>query len=210
MPTGGEDTGLTDKQLQFCRHYARTFNAGESYQKAGYATSTSGSRDVMAYRLLRNPKVSAYLSHLIDIDETKIVAAVSAIALCPITEIVQWDGKELIVQQSDQWSERAKLAVKKVTTKQSFDPRSGALIGVTTSVEMHDRLSALDKLMRMLSMFPNGQMSISTGAEVAPEGEKGESAQHVNSSPAAQFFRSITGVDLNPAAVSEAMDSRSV
>jgi hypothetical protein len=214
MPKPDEETGLTEQQLSFCRHYARTFNAGDSYAKAGYKFRTPAIRDANAWRLVRDEKVQAYLAGILDVDETKIVSAVSAIALCPITEIIKWDGAELIVQQSDAWSERAKLAVKKITTKQTYDPKTGALSSSTTSVELNDRLSALDKLMRMLSMYPTGQTQDHHIDN--PQGEIGishatiDEDAAINSSPAGRFFRDITGVSLSAAALSKTMDGGSI
>jgi Terminase small subunit len=209
MPTGGRETGLTDRELQFCRHYARCFKGAEAYSKAGYKPTTRSTQDVEAYRLLKKPKIQEYLGTLLDVDETTITTAVTAIAFTPITDILKWDGKELTVKQTELWSERAKLAVKKVTFKQTFDKDTGEVTSnYVAGIEMYDRLSALDKLMRMLSMFPAGQSIASSDIESPTnEYEVNTEYERLNNSPAGRFFRDITGTQLSTAAISKTMDA---
>jgi phage terminase small subunit len=183
---------LNDRQILFCRHYARTLNATESYKLAGYDVVSDDTARSNASRLLANANVKAYLSQITEIDEVSIIGAVASIAFTPITDILQWDGAQLVVKQSEAWSARAKLAVKKFKFKQTFN-KDGDLTSVDAEVEMHDRLSALEKLMRVYKLT-GGDAVAETAASSATMPQVDENGE----SPSVRFFRELTGTDFVP------------
>jgi phage terminase small subunit len=149
-------SGLTDLQVRFCREYARSLNAGEAYEKAGYQVTTGTSARANGARLIANANIQAYLREIIDLDEVSVVNAVTAIALTPITEVIKWDGVYLHTKPTSEWSERAKLAVKKIKCKKKTrtNPKGDVETETEVEVEMYDRGSALDKLMRKMRLYP--------------------------------------------------------
>ena len=52
---------LTIKQRKFADEYIKTGNATEAYKKAGYKYSSDNMASVEGHKLLRNPKVKAYI-----------------------------------------------------------------------------------------------------------------------------------------------------
>jgi len=150
---------LTDQQVLFCRLYAQTLNSEQSYIGAGYKARSSAVARAASSRLLTNANVQAYLKEVMALDEVSTLNAVTAIALCEITEILSWDGKELIVKQTDKWSDRAKLAVKKFKyrSKTTITESGDTFVDTEAEVEMYDRLNALDKLMRKMKLYPKDE-----------------------------------------------------
>lgn len=70
---GGDIDGLTIKQEKFSLEYINSGNATESYKKAGYKYSSENMASVEAHKLLRNPKVKAYIDEkLKEIESEKI------------------------------------------------------------------------------------------------------------------------------------------
>lgn len=149
--------GLTDQQIIFCHEYAKCLSPGEAYDRAGYKCSNRNTRDSGASKLLRNPKVKAYLGEVLGLSSVSVVNVITAIAFTPITEVIRWDGQELTVRQTDFWSERAKLAVRKVksTTRTRYLAESGdSETTVEMEVEMYDRQVAIEKLAKLLKLYP--------------------------------------------------------
>lgn len=56
------------KMQRFCEEVARSIPASAAYRNAGYRAKTAGTAEASASKLLRNPKVAAYLSALRDAD----------------------------------------------------------------------------------------------------------------------------------------------
>ena len=67
---------LTDKQEMFCQEYIISFNATESYKKAGYSVHNDNAAAVNAHKLLRNTKIEERIQQLKDkrVQRTKIDA----------------------------------------------------------------------------------------------------------------------------------------
>ena len=65
---------LTIKQKKFADEYIKTGNATESYKKAGYKYSSDNMASVEAHKLLRNPKVKAYIDKKLSELEAETIA----------------------------------------------------------------------------------------------------------------------------------------
>lgn len=176
---------LTDQQILFCQEYARSLNLATAYKAAGYKVKSDAAARSHGSRLVTNGNIQAYLKEVLNLDEVSIVNALTAIALTPITEVVSWNGRELIVKQTDHWSDRAKLAVKKIKYKsrkkvieshdQECDPDASiapleTLVDSEIEIEMYDRISALDKLMRKLKLYPRDLQTIDCVSHLAAKG----------------------------------------
>ena len=55
---------LTEKQKAFCREYIYDWNATRSYKAAGYSASNDNIAGVEAHKLLKNPKIAAYIEEI--------------------------------------------------------------------------------------------------------------------------------------------------
>lgn len=183
--TENGNCGLTDRQIRFCHAYAETLHAGDAYAAAGYRCANRNSRDSSASKLLRNPKIRGYLCDVLRLNQVEVANAFAAIAFTPITELIRWDGSEILVRQTDQWSEEAKLAVRKFKAKPILN-KQGELLGFQVEVEMYDRLQALDKLADKLKMFEAENLSAD------------HQDNQVREDQASRLFSEITGTSLSP------------
>jgi phage terminase small subunit len=151
--------GLTDQQVRFCHEYAKNLNATQAYKAAGYQCKTDTVARASSSQLLAKPSIRAYLGEILNLSEVSVINAVAAIGLTDITEVVAWDREGVEPIPSDRLSVRAKGAIKSIKCKRKTTTRTiGDVqeIDVTTEWEitMHDKLAALEKLMRKLSLYP--------------------------------------------------------
>jgi phage terminase small subunit len=155
--TTGNAHGLTDQQVKFCHEYARLLNATQAYRNAGYRCKTDASTWTSSSQLLRNPKVRAYLGEILNLSEVSVIHQATSIALADITEVVAWDKEGLSPIPSDRLSVRARSAIKSIKCKPIvIRDEDGQVIDtlMTWEITMHDKLAALEKLMRKLSLYP--------------------------------------------------------
>jgi len=142
---------LTDLQLRFCHEYVKDLNKTQAYKRAGYNVTSDNSAGASASALLRNPRIQAYLGEIAGLSNVAIVAEVAAIALSRITDILEYSDGNLKIKNSSEWNTRAKASVKSITVSETLS-RDG--VTRTTTVVMHDKLAALEKLMRKLRLYP--------------------------------------------------------
>lgn len=98
---------LNPRQEQFCCEYAKSGNAGGSYQKI-YGTSNSATAATNAYRLLKNADIQSRLKEIQDelaseriMDAREIQERLTAIGRGEITEeIITSDGERTRKQAS--------------------------------------------------------------------------------------------------------------
>lgn len=183
---------LDDRTLSFCRGYLRSMDLLEAYRGAGFGGADDEADRSAALALLKDAQSQDYLARVADVDEASVLATLAAIVATPVTEIMRWDGRDLTVQQSDMWSDRAKLSVKRMKSKIVLN-RDGEFIGTELDLEFYDRLSAADKLMRKMHLYDR------------PEKPKVDQATHQldlfddhAESLAVSYFRDITGTDFKP------------
>ena len=93
---------LNPRQEQFCCEFAKSGNAGASYQKV-YGNTSEASAAVQGHRLLKNPNVQARLKEIQDelasekiMDAKEIQERLSAIGRGQVTEeIITSDGERI-------------------------------------------------------------------------------------------------------------------
>ena len=93
---------LNPRQEQFCCEYAKSGNAGASYQKV-YGNTSEASAAVQGHRLLKNPNVQARLKEIQDelasekiMDAKEIQERLTAIGRGQVTEeIITSDGQRI-------------------------------------------------------------------------------------------------------------------
>jgi hypothetical protein len=195
---------LTHKELAFCRAYLRSGNLLEAYWESGHERGVIEEDDRgKAIELLNKPKCRDYLVRVEDIDEASVLSVLAAVAFTPITDVMRWSGSDLTIKKSAEWSERAAMSVKKVKSRVVMD-QEGSYVGTEVEVEMYDRLSAADKLMKKLHLYDkpvkkedpaaNTQLSLFDVEQIEGNGFGGSAYE----SPAVSFFRGITGTDFKP------------
>jgi phage terminase small subunit len=147
--------GLTDLEYNFCWAYAKTLHLGNAVKEAGYKCAESSAR-VYGTRLLKKANIRSYLNEIMDLSTVTVLNKVVQIAFANITDIMSINSNGVTIIPSQQWSDRAKAAVKsvKIKTRTSYDKEGNPIITTETEIAMYDRLSALDKLMRKLAMYP--------------------------------------------------------
>lgn len=142
---------LTDLQLRFCLEYAKDLDRIRAVYRAGYKVKDDKSAATIARENLSKLEIQQYLGEIAGISEAKIVSEIISIALSQITDVLAWDGEEITVTDTKKWSARARASVKSFTyTKTEFQGK----ITTNVSVVMHDKLSALEKLMKKLRIYP--------------------------------------------------------
>ncbi|MBI4739006.1 terminase small subunit [Candidatus Woesearchaeota archaeon] len=156
----GNSHGLTDLELNFCWHYAKTLHGGNAVREAGYNVSSDATASGQASRLLKKAKIRAYLGEVLNLNPPAILHQLVQIVNARITDVMSFDSDGAQLIPSDQLSDRGKAALKSVKTKTKT--RTIRIEGdtveteTTTEIEvvMYDRLVALEKLMRKLQLYP--------------------------------------------------------
>ncbi len=91
---------LTIKQQAFADFYIETGNATESYIRAGYKVKKKNYAEVEGSKLLRNPKVKAYLDvKLAEIASKRIADATEVLEY--LTSVMRGESKSEIVVVAD-------------------------------------------------------------------------------------------------------------
>ena len=144
---------LTPKQERFCREYIKDGNGTQAAIRAGYATSGA---DVQAIRLLGNARIQAYMDELkreqaerLEISADRIVQEIASIAFESITDVIEFDANGVTLKSSKKLPKRTKSAINSVSV--TVNPKTG---DVKTQVKMHDKLAALEKLMKKFNLYP--------------------------------------------------------
>lgn len=145
--------GLTDLQVVFCHEYARSLNATAAYKKAGYKFKNDGVARSSASQLLAKPSIRAYLGEIVNLSSASVVSEITAIAHSRLTDVCDWDGERVTLKSSEALSDKAKAAIKSIKSKPHFSA-DGQFCEWEVEVVLHDKLSALEKLMKKLSLYP--------------------------------------------------------
>jgi phage terminase small subunit len=66
---------LTEKQKRFADYYIESGNATESYKRAGYSYANDNIAGVEGHKLLKNPKVSAYIDENLRMKDNERIAS---------------------------------------------------------------------------------------------------------------------------------------
>lgn len=152
-------TGLTEKATRFCRLYVRDFNASRAARDAGYSKDTAG---VIGHELLTKPEIQREINRLGEIEAKRYeisvantLREVATIAHSTIEDytVVNEDGS--IAGDFSNTTSRQLAAIKSVEITE-MEPAMGLddeglpyeRAVIKTKIVTHDKLSALDKLMR--------------------------------------------------------------
>ena len=170
-PKTPEDTnnphGLTDMQLRFCQEFVKDLNRTQAYLRAGYKSKDENSAAAAASRLVRTGKIRDYLGEVLNLSETSVISEIAKIAFANITDVADFTTNSITVKSSDTLGDRGKSALQsiKFTERYTEDGRV-----CTVEVKMHDKLAALEKLMRRLRMYPKDLNTMSAVTHLLSQG----------------------------------------
>lgn len=105
---------LTIKQEKFCIEYAKSGNARQAYEKAGYSFNKESTADVNACRLLKNDNIKARLAELTEEVKDASIADIKEMQE-KLTEIIRQKAEEeviLVVNKGDFMQEVQRLMKK--------------------------------------------------------------------------------------------------
>ena len=146
------DNGLTDRQKLFCMLYVGEcqFNATKAAQMAGYSTNTART---LGSQLLTNINIQSYINELkadlgkrIGITSDMIAKEYALIGFSNMFDFI--DEANNVRSIKDIGIEKAKIISSLKKTITTFDGNEKT----TIEIKLHDKLSALDKLSKMIGV----------------------------------------------------------
>jgi len=150
------DRPLTWKQKQWAHRFVEHGNATRAAREAGY-TGNENVIKAMGTQNLSKPSVMALVEELkhaqevrTGVDPDRIVNELAVTAFSDLAQFVEWDGKTLTLKPFSSLPKGATRAIKKITTTKDG----------TVTIELHEKMTALDKLMRHFGMFAADNSSI--------------------------------------------------
>jgi len=159
---------LTEKQRQFCYHYAKNKNAEASCLAAGYSKQYSRHN---AQAVLRHEAVITEIKKLQQRIEqravksaTDVVNEISRIGFSDAVSYLKPDPNHegrWIGKSPDELSKEERLAVSKVIIRNIKDNK-GDIIGQRYSYVLHDKLTALIQMGRHYGLFDD-KLKITSG-----------------------------------------------
>jgi phage terminase small subunit len=165
---------LTPRQQLFVREYLVDLNATQATIRAGYSEHCASE---MGYENLRKPQIMAAIDsafmELGGITRSRIVDELGAIAFSDISNIVNWEDKNLDLRPGDIAvieGEEVKASTEGITriirskarilASANIDPSIRRVIAEVSQtdrnslkVKLYDKIAALDKLARALGMY---------------------------------------------------------
>ena len=184
---------FTTKQEQFCKEYIIDTNGSKAAIRAGYSSKTAYS---IANELLKKPELQQRITELRDerakrtgIDPDRIIKELSVIAFSNIADVLDVcikgiDGRrkdeglsdeELVESVSGSW-----VCFKDGLSLKDLPRSASAMISEIKqtkdgiSVKLHDKLNAIDKLMRHTGMFDKDNQQQKTEVTVDLKGASTE------------------------------------
>ena len=146
---------LTPKQKRFCEEYIKDCNATQAYLRAGYRGST-GTAEVESHKLLRNPKIQAYIQQIqkarssrTEIDADRVLLELAKIAFSDIKNVFELTEEGLRLKPLDQMSDEVSGAIESlecVTTETEAGSRTAV------KVRLHSKLTALGAIAKLIGM----------------------------------------------------------
>ena len=184
MPRKKEDPPveqpLDERELKFCACYAFCFDAEKAWKAAGFT-----GHDRRAWDILHDPRIQDFLGEFKKLNPLEIGKLMAKIVYFPITDIIQWDGADLIIKQTDKWSSAAKLSVKKI----KVTPRivNGEFAGNQCEIELFDRVALLRLITDKIGWLPAPAELETIGPDDFPKEDS------YADDPAIALFERITG-----------------
>lgn len=162
------------KMVKFAEEYSVSGNALRSYTKAGYSAASDTVAGSEGFKLLRHPKVIAYLEYLkaqrrkkLDVTIERFVQETARLAFFDVRNLLDEDGSPKPVSQ---WDDDTAAAVSGMDVGEIMFDGEGKTTRVK-KIKMSSKEKALDMLGRYLGAF--------IADKVDPTKDGGEAAQSV-------------------------------
>ena len=150
---------LSARQRRFVEEYVASANGTQAAIKAGYSPSTAS---VQASRLLAKDKIraaiqveAAPLREKLQITQERVVEETGKLGFSDLRDVARWNEEGLVLLPSDEIDADAAAAIKKITSRTTKRlTKSGDEVVMTyTTIELHDKVAALDKLAKLLGLY---------------------------------------------------------
>ncbi len=157
---------LNPMQMLFSELYVnKNLSGGEACRRAGYA---SASRYVQSARLLANDNVKAYVEHLksvqaveAEVTAAALMAELKPVAFQDVTDFLEFNEfGDVGVKSLEDLDTRA---IKKISIKKGKGEAEGDII----TVELHDKLKAIEMLGKTADVFKDKLDLTSAGEKLA-------------------------------------------
>lgn len=145
---------MTEREKLFCMHYVKNgFNASQACVDSGYSARTK--REI-GYEILTRPHVQSYVAALkediafcLGIDAVDIAREYKKMGFSNIKKVFDEDGNMKPIHDID---DEDAAAIASVEVFEEFQGKGAErqFIGNTRRVKHHDKISALDKLAKMI------------------------------------------------------------
>jgi phage terminase small subunit len=162
-------TKLTLREQRFVFAYLACGSATEAARRIGVGAKASR---LAGFRLLHRPLVAAALeqeraalSERGRIDAEQVLRELGRIAFANIRDVVEWNGGRIVLKPSAALSPDVSAAIATLRAK----PREG---GLDTSIRLHSKVDALDRLARLLGLYTVRRGRPPRGAPPEPEAPK--------------------------------------
>lgn len=137
---------LTPKERLFANHYLTDFHQLGAMKRAGYR-GTDATLSTQASRLLKKPKIAAFIKRRLDelneriqITQDAILQETAVIAFSDITEFLSWDDDgEVVFRPSREIHMAKRRAIESFTVKDTKH-------GKQYTLKLHSKIAALGRL----------------------------------------------------------------
>lgn len=161
---------LTDKQKLFCEEYVNCHNASEAYERAGYASSKRNISGVEGHKLLKNPKILAYINELeqkrsqrTQITGDRLLEELARIAFSNIVNFSSFTDSGVKVKDSSTLPDSVTGAIAEVTSEtQETIAGKHTFVNTKVKVKLFDKMRAIELAMKYLGMTSDFNCAIAT------------------------------------------------
>lgn len=158
---------LSYRQKLFVESYVASGNASAAYRQAGYSGDNMAVITAGASEILAHPKVAAAVSQRtaerlerFGFEADRVILELACIGFADIRDLLTVTNGAVQIKDSAEWTDNAAAAVASVTVTE-FKGKT------TTSLKLHNKNDALDKLAKRLNMYREHQEATGTGLAAA-------------------------------------------
>lgn len=143
---------LNIRQQRFADEFLKDGNATQAYKRAGYSAASDDIAAVEGYKLLRIPKISAYIaskqseiSEATGVQVKDLVKELAKIAFTNLPDVLE-PGNALEIKDLDSLTEAQRASILEYSV-------TAGKFGPIRKVKLHSKLTAIDMLMKNLGGY---------------------------------------------------------
>lgn len=147
---------LNAKQKAFCQNYIQCLNATTAYLQVYDCKDETARRSASDF--LTNPDIQNYIAQLqaesslrTEVSQDKIIKELAHLAFSDLTNLVEFEEGRVTIKSSKKLTRDVTSSIKKFTVTRRFNKQENTET-VETTIEVHDKIRSLDKLMQYLGM----------------------------------------------------------